>query len=286
MIDSYMEEYDLSEAKKEEAIITAKVGEKSLFTPPAYFVRVQLLDGTESRYLHRISRQQMNNFKIGDNIEGFSIYGTFSTARDFLYDSFFFVVAIATFGFFSLLGLFLLITEIPAIERLIKKTFLGKPSKGNGMKFLTVVMIVFVYFSGRFLVNILRKMIPISNTKTEAIIIDEQADIGYRKHQDAKFEFTLSFQNRDGENVEVVKEVTKNTFDQFSFGDKIEISYRNSNPYDVFVNHTTLADITQSLFYIELLIYVGMLAVMVFTAYALHHWKKSQDTNTEDHSSS
>lgn len=281
MVFEYFEEYDLTSAKKDSATITAKTSEKGLFTPPAYFVRVELPDGSESSYLHRISNRQIQQLEVGDTLQGFSIFGEFSTIRDFLYDSMFFVGFIFLFGIFTLLGLFTLVTEIPAVDRFVSRTFLGRPAKGNGMKILYFVMIVFTYFSGRFLLNIIRKIMPFTKTNTKAIITDQTADVSYRVNQDSSYELTLAFENSDGKEIEVIKEVTKNTYDQFFTGNKIDIAYRKLNNYDVFIRNTTSGDIAQAFFYNEIFIYIGMITVMLFTAYVLFKRRKKEKAHDQ-----
>ncbi len=281
MIFEYFEEYDLTSAKKDSAMITSKVSEKSLFTPPSYFVRVELTDGNESSHLHRISKREIQKLEVGETLQGFSIYGDFSTIRDFLYDSLFFVGFIFLFGLFTLLGLFTLVIEIPAVDRFVSSTFLGRPAKGKGMKILYFVMIVFTYFSGRFLLNIVRKVMPFTKTNTQAIITDQTADVSYRVNQDSNYELTLAFENSDGKEIEVIKEVTKNTYDQFFTGNKIDIAYRKLNNYDVFIKNTTSEDIAQAFIYNEIFIYIGMMAVVLFTIYVLFKKRKNERSRAQ-----
>lgn len=276
LIFSYLEEYNLPAATKEQGIVTDKLSKKGLFTPPSYYVRVKLPHGEESRYIHRVSKRQIDELDIGDEINGFTIYGTFSTVRDFIFDSLFFVGAIALFGFFTILGIFVLMMEIPPIERMINQSFLGRPSKGKGYKILTVVMMIFAYFVGRFLLNLWRKIMPIGKTKTEATIIDEKADITFRIHEDSYYAFTLHFENERGELVEVMKEVTRETYNQFSIGEKINIAYRNENPYDVFIHDKSTINMAELVFYYEFIVYAAMVVVMLFTGYALIKMKRKK----------
>lgn len=269
LIFSFVEEYNLAAATEEQGIVTDKVGEKGLFTPPYYYVRVELPNGEESQYLHRVSKQQIDNLDIGDKIDGLTIHGSFFTMRDFIYESLFFIGAILLFGLVTLLVLFVLISEIPFIKRLINKTFLGRPAKENGYKILIVMTIIFAYVAGRFLLNLYRKIIPIGQTKTEAVIIDELADRSFRRHEDSRFEFSIQFKNEHGENIEVIKEVTANTFEKYFVGDNIPISYRNGNHYDVFINEMTTTDLIQSLFYHQSIMYIVMTVLVLIIGYIL-----------------
>src|SRR5699024_10670208 len=74
-------------------------------------------------------------------------------------------------------------------------------------KILIVMTIIFTYVAGRFLLNLYRKIIPIGQTKTKAVIIDELADRSFRRHEDSRFEFSIQFKNEHGE-----KEVTRDTY--------------------------------------------------------------------------
>lgn len=278
LIFSYFEDYNLKYASKEETVVIEKVGEKGLFTPPAYFVKVKLPNGEKSDYLHRISKNQMKKLEPGDRISGFSTSkGNFHTIRDFLYDSMFYSVGILVFGLFTFLGLFVLLTEIPAVDRFLdERTFLGRRSTGNGMKTLAVVMAVFIYFSGRFLSNLFQKLFPFMKTKTEAVIIDQHANTTYRRYEDSSYHFTLLFEDENGMAIRSMKHVTNTTYSSYNVGDSFPISYRNSNPYDVFVNHTNLLDVIPTLFYVELLVYSGFIACIIFTGCVLLKRRKSK----------
>src|SRR5699024_9745494 len=78
-------------------------------------------------YLNRTSKRQMKNIETGDTVSGVSTSARdFSTIRDFLFDSMFFVGAILLFGLFTIGGIFVLLTEIPAVDRFLEeKTFFG-----------------------------------------------------------------------------------------------------------------------------------------------------------------
>lgn len=283
LIADYMDEYNLFAAEKQEVTIIDKVGSKGLFTPPAYFVRVELPSGEISPYLNRISKGQINKFDQGDTLTGFSTYsGEFSTIRDFFFDSIFFAGGILLFGLFTLVGIFVLLTEIPAVDRFInEKTFMGRTSTGNGMKILTVTMAVFIYFSARFLYNLFHKLVPFMKTNTEAKIIDTYSDVSFRRYEDSIYQFTLLFEDNAGNKMEVIKDVTRNTFDHYSIGNSLSITYRNLNPYDIFIHPTTMVDAIQTLFYTESFVYLCLIAVVLFTGYVLLKRKRDREKITK-----
>ncbi|MEI3607504.1 hypothetical protein SPD48_17630 [Pseudogracilibacillus sp. SE30717A] len=279
----YMDEYDILSAEKVDVPIIQKVGEKNLFTPPSYFVRVELPHGEESEYLSRISKHQMKEVEPGDHLSGFTTNGRdFLTWRDFIIDGFIFLGAILLFGAFTLLGVFMLLSAIPAVDRFFEeKTFLGRRTIGNGMKLLTIAISVFVYFSGRFLHNLLLKLFPFMKTSTEAKIIDSYSYFSYRKYEDSVYEFTILFEDVNGNEIEVIKEVTRSTFNHYTLGESLPISYRTQNPYDVFVNQTTFADIFGMVVYLELFMYLFFIATIIFTGYVLLNKRKKNKSRAD-----
>lgn len=275
LIIDYIEEYNLISAKKEDVIIVDKIGEKGLFTQPAYFVRVLLPNGEEANYLNRVSKRQINNLEPGDSISGFSTSpSNFSTIRDFLYDSMFFLFGITLFGFITFCAVIVLITQIPAVDRFLKtKTFLGRTSKGNGMKLLASVMAIFLFFVGRFLFNLFQKLFPFMKTKTDAVIIDKDSYITYRKYEDSSFELTLLFRDESGNTIKVIKDVTQHTYNKYGIGEKLPATYKDSNPYDLFISDTTVTDVLHTFLYVEFLVYIVMIAVMIYTGFKLWKYK-------------
>ncbi|WP_203364223.1 hypothetical protein [Bacillus sp. REN10] len=270
LIESYLEEYNLLSATEQEAIVIDKIGEKSLFTPPSYYVRVKLPNGEEVNALNRISKKQIHELEPGDRISGLATSSiSFLTIRDMLFGNILYLVAILLFGLFSIGSVFLLISEIlPAVERFLEeKTFLGRTT--NGMGILIGVTAIFMYFASTFLYNLFHKLIPWMKASTEAKIIDKYSYITYRKHEDSTYQLTLLFEDRNGHEMKVIKEVTENTYGHYVIGDPLPISYRQSNPYDIFVNGTNGADIIDTLFYNETLIYISSIAVTLFVGYAL-----------------
>ena len=277
LILEYKEEYDLVSAEKAEARVVEKIGQKGLFTQPAYFVRVLLPNGEEADYLNRVSKKEIKNLNPGDTISGFSTSpSNFSTFRDLLFDSIFFLFGIALFGFIAFCCLIALITQIPAIDHFLEtKTFLGRTSKGNGIKILATVIGIFLFFVGRFLINLFHKLFPFMKTKSNAIITDKESYISYRKYKDSSFQFTISFRNKDGEVINVIKDVTRHTYHKYEIGGEISVMYKNNNPYDLFISETTISDVFYTVLYMEFFVYVAMLAIIIFTGFVL--WKKKEN---------
>ncbi len=281
LVVDYIEEYNILSAKKIEVPIVEKIGEKGLFTPPTYYARVELPNGEVSEYLNRISKRQIQTLEEGNFLSGFSTYnGDFSTWRDFLFDSLLFLGAIFLFGMFTFLGIFVLLCTIPAVDQFFeKRTFLGRSSKGNGMKLVTIAISVFVFFSVRFLFNLFYKLFPAMKTSTEAKIIDTYSHFSFRKYEDSVYEFTILFEDVHGNEIEVIKEVTRSTFNQFALGDSLPVTFRNLNSYDVFVQHTTFKDIFGMVVYLELFMYLFFIVTIIFTGYVLYNKKTKKKRN-------
>ncbi len=270
LITDYIDDYNLLNAEKEEATIVGKTAEKGLFLSPAYYVKVDLNGGKEEApfkgYLNRISKKQMKNLQVGDKINGFSTDKDFSTIRDFLFDSIFYLLGITVFGLLALALVFAVILEIEVVDR-----FFTRLDETRGAKFLwkiigrccTVLAIaVVLYFSTRYLSNLLHKIVPIAQTKTEALITEKHVDISYKEYQDSAYEFTLEFTSQTGEKIRVVKAVTRHTYNKYEIYEKLPISYRNSDPYDLFVQGTSEIDLLNMMTYTEWMLYAMLLLIL------------------------
>lgn len=279
---SYIEEYDFATTQPASATIVEKQGAKGLFMPPSYYVRVQLEDGEEANYLNRVSKSQMNSLAIGDEISGYSSRpADFSTMRDIIFDSLFFLFGILVFGTLAFCCFVAFVLSIPALERMeeraatkrrIKKRKKlrrkGKTLKmRQGWGIVGAVLFIFSIFIVRYLWNLLRKLLPIGKTETEALILDRTADVSYRKYEDSIYELVIAFNDRAGHNIQVKREVTRHTYNQYGFGDKLPITYRNANPYDVFIRDVSIWDLVQSLLYVEVYVYLVMIAVTIFVGW-------------------
>ncbi|PID04661.1 MULTISPECIES: hypothetical protein [unclassified Sporosarcina] len=277
MIDSYMDEYDLRSIQSEEVTIIEKVGAKGLFTPPVYYVRIRLPNGEEPGRLNRLSKNQMENSKIGDSLSGYMTgTATFSTARDIAIDSLYYLLAIIVFGILTFFCLVALIFSIPAVDRFERKMHSKRRVKSKkkwsvrkrAWRNAGIIVLFFLFISGRFVWNLIRKLQFVGKTETEATILDQFSHTTYRRYEDSQYELTISFKDQAGHTFEVLKDVTRHTYQQYGIGDKLPISYRNANTYDVFVPDHSIWDVAQAFTYWELYMYIILLAVSVFVVWA------------------
>lgn len=110
--------------------------------------------------------------------------------------------------------------------------------------------------------NSFHKVIPIGQTKTHAVITAKSSEREWlfylpfsdRPAGDPVFEFVLQFKDENGKNYRMKKEVTRYTFERYKTYDQISISYRKSNPFDIFIRDTTFTDTYQAFTYWEFII--------------------------------
>lgn len=81
-------------------------------------------------------------------------------------------------------------------------------------------------------------------------------------------ELTISFKDHTGSTIEMEKAVTEHTYPKFDIGEKLPISYRNADSYDVFVRGNTIWDYLLLFTYRELFVYIGLISVSAFTIWA------------------
>ena len=286
LTSSYFEEYDLMSTEPKTETVASIVGTKSLFTPPAYNVKIEQPDGTPSEELYRISKKQMEELTQGDELEGYATGPTgFSTGRDILIDSMFYLAGIGVLGFLAFCCLVATILSIPAIEQAEQKSAYKrhvkkkrkKHKKNKKMKqqdtgwgIAGAIVLFFLFFASRFLLNLFRKVMPFGKTETEAVIFDKYSYVTYRKHEDSIRELTVAFDDQDGNTIQVVKDVTRNTYTDYDIGDRLPIAYNPSSPYDVFVRGTSIQDTFQALLTWEMLVYGSILAVSGFVIWAYY----------------
>lgn len=283
LISSYIEEYDLLSMEPASGIVTEKTGTKSLFKPPAYNVRVLLPNGKESPYLHRVSKKQLNAISVGDRVEGYSAHSAdFSTIRDIFYDSLFYFFGIIILGFIAFCCLVAFVFSIPGIERLEKKTPSKRKKKRkrkkrnesreqverSGWRIAWSVIFIFLLFLTPAAINTVRKLWPFGKTEKHAMIVDTNSYVTYRRHEDSSYELTISFLDHAGNHIRVIKDVTNHTYQQYNIGDILPITYRNANPYDLFVPGTSIWDIYYAVLTAEAFVYMVIIAVTVFVGWA------------------
>lgn len=276
MIITFAEEIDMTSLSKIEQGITAKKSDKSLFRAPSYYVQTEAEDNAREDLFHRITSSQMKNLEVGDKLAGYTTYGgNFYTIYDLLFSSFWLLFAIAIFGGFTVLGLFVLICEIPRVDELLAKTFLGRPSSGKfGMGLLYVVLAIFLFYSGQIGLNLFHKVIPVNQTVTNAEVIDRYQDINYRKYADSTFQLTVQFQDEDGHYIQVDKEVTRQTYDDHLAADSFAISYRQNNPYDIFDQSSSPQAMIQSFLYLESMLALFLIAIIIYSVYMIYKHKR------------
>ncbi|WP_301107439.1 DUF3592 domain-containing protein [Sporosarcina sp.] len=282
---SYIEEYDLFSTEPSNAFVAEKTAAKGLFTAPDYYVWTELPDGEGTRSLNRVSKSQIEDIEIGDTFSGYSAGSSgFSTVRDIVADSFFHLTAIfflvlLTFGCF--VGI---IFYIPTINRLEKKKSPKRQAKQKrkrrkkgkrkrdgkrtGWRIAVAIGLIFLVISGRFVMNLIRKVLPFGKTETEALIIDMSEDISYTRRGESFYELIVSFRDQAGQIVQVMREVTSNTYGQYEIGDTLPIAYRNADPYDIFVRGTSLIDVVHTSSYYEFFMYLSLLTVSLFVGWA------------------
>lgn len=279
---SYIEEYNLFSAEPVTVTTVDKIAAKGLYTPPAYYVRVELPNGEESTYLNRISKSEEKAIQVGDSINGYSLRPSdFSTIHDFTFDSSLFLFGIAVFGFLAFCCLIALLLSIPVLDALEKKISYKRQKKRQqkrrkkekqkkerkGWRIVAVVLLVFLIFIGRFLLNLVRKLLPFGKTDTDALILDRDSHVTYRKYEDSSYELTVTFEDYAGRTFQLIKNVTGQTYQQYGIGDKLPIAYRNANPYDVFVRGNSFLDIFEAVMTWESLVCLIMLAVTLFAGW-------------------
>lgn len=285
MIDSYLDEYDLASIRSAEATVIDKTASKGLFTPPTYFVWVELAGEEESKNRNRVSKSQIENIEIGDTINGYLTGATtFSTMRDILVDGVYYLIAIFVFAFMAFCLLVAFFLSIPALERLEEKISSERFEKRKRMRKKKrkkkvdsrqrawrnagIVIAIFLFIAKSFVVNLIRTVQPFGKTKTEATVVDRFEDTTYRKYEDSIRELTISYKDHAGRTIEMAKDVTRHTYSQYGIGEKLPISYRNADSYDVFVRGNSIWDYLLLFTYTELLVYLGLIAVSAFVIWA------------------
>lgn len=298
LIIAYFEEYNLFSTEPTTVTTIEKIGEKSLFNPPTYFVLVELPNGDEAPYHNRISKQQIEQLEVADTIKGYSSSKSdFSTIRDLVRDTFFFLLAFLIIGFVWVSCLIALIDEFPRRqqparkqqktkskmskkerkqqrkEKIVKKE---KRRKKIVWSMVSIAALTYLFLIGRLVLNLLRKVLPFGKTETEAIVLDRNYEISYRKYADSKYEFVISFENTQGQNFRIIKDVTPYTYEHYRVGDKLPIAYREANPYDVFVRGTSIEDVIQLLFTSHILVYSLITGIIIFSIWVMYKERKKR----------
>ncbi len=293
MIDTYLKEYNLFSIQSTEATVIEKSASKGLFTPPTYFVRVEFTGAEVNIKRNRVSKNQIDNIHIGDTINGYLTDATtFSTMRDIIIDGIYYLIAIFVLAFIAFCLLVPFFFSIPAVERLGEKLLSKRcekterirrkkrkkkvDSRRRAWRNLGIILVFFLFIVKGFIANLIRAVYPFGKTKTEATIIDRFEYRSFRRYEDSIWELTLTFKDHAGRPIEIAKDVTSYTYPKYGIGDKLPISYRNADSYDVFVRRNSIQDYHLFFTYVELYVYMGMIAVSVFSiwAYLIDHKDK------------
>ncbi|MFA8437399.1 hypothetical protein [Pueribacillus sp. YX66] len=278
-VTSFVTDYNILNAEKTTATVVEQHSKKSLFRTPTYFVTVDLNRieeyGDYNGIENRVTSFQMKKAEQTSEVNGYFIDDHFFTLYDILLDSFVIIVLsifLLLCLFAMLLYPFLIIVEKKKVQQKpkkprrlkVKKKSRDEPEKMTFTKiFLTIFFVGGFMFSSLFVVNSFHKFIPLGQTKTDAIVKakDSELEVMYflkmwrETTADPTFTLQLLFETEDGERYEVVKEVTRHTYRKTDVGDVLEISYRNVNPYDIFVS-SSLGDFLVLWVYTELYLYI------------------------------
>lgn len=315
VIKDFAEDYDLLQAEKGYVTVVGKTAEKGLFRPPAYYVKVDINNkNPEDLYdgvLNRVAAWQMKSLEHGDKIKGYIIDNHhFFTLYDVILDSLVFLGGIAVLAIFILsllvwgISLFIPIEENKKLNKKRKgrkkirqskkkrqvKKYQPK-DKEKSFSFETTFLVVFFIVAGMltvgFVVNTFHKVIPIAQMKTDAIIIEKNSEREWLRHSltsnqkaDPVFQFTLTYEDKTGRMYRVVKEVTYHTFNKYGTYDSIPISYRNGNPFDLFIKGTSLKDLFDAVMYWQFIIYATIATMAIFSGFfTLKRLQKKRTSN-------
>ena len=302
-IQYFIKNSPLVTAEKETVTVVDKTAVKGLFRPPAYYVKVDansknsdtLFDGL----INRVTSKQMRSLEVGDSIDGYILDNArFLTTYDLVVDGMLFLFGIFVL-FILIVGLvvgfiFSLLPRKENKKRNVKKNNKKESKEESKLPsifkwlFLVVLSVIIIIFSFQFLVNSIHKIIPVGQTTTDALIIDKYSEREWQfvpapifvdQVVDALFEFTLSYEDESGETYKIVKAVTAHTFENYDISDTIPISYRNSNPLDVFIRNTTFMDAIQAIRYWELGIYLFTVvaAILVVVFWVVNKFKRKKN---------
>ncbi|REB11584.1 hypothetical protein DVB69_00105 [Sporosarcina sp. BI001-red] len=88
-------------------------------------------------------------------------------------------------------------------ERNKVKKLKKEKQKEAGWGIAGVTVLFFLLFTVRFLINLVRKVSPFGKTETEALIFDNYSDTTYHKFEESTYEFTVAFEDKNGNNISV-----------------------------------------------------------------------------------
>lgn len=293
VVKEFARSYNLLDAEVGYVEVVAKTANKGLFQPPAHYVKVDINDKNPNDVydgvLNRVTTFQMKNLEIGDQIKGFIISDNhFMTLYDIIFDSIIFVLGVIILILFILAALIGIIgvfvkeerpkkSKLPPKKKRWKKRKVKEEKKSFsiGAAFLIAFFVITGFLSFTFMINTFHKAVPIFQTKTDAVIVDKYSErewLAFRglhalsEHTaDPLFQLTLLYKDENGVERRAIKEVTHHTFYKYEVNDAILISYRDANPFDIFIRESTLLDFIDATKYWQFIIYSSISTAAILT---------------------
>lgn len=249
-VSMFMDYFLTSERELSEQYVLEKQSEKGLFLGPRYQI-ITDRDGSSSF----VTKKKFESLELGDPIKGhYSNEHHFYTKLDDFYESSLLISLVLITGALFAICLLGFIYSIPCIEKKVternkleqaQKSGKGKKKKRRKKKkrklefwmvLLGVIVAIGLVYNTLYTVNLLHKMIPIGQTTVEAEIIDRESDINITTRANYSTHYlTILFTVDDGQTYRVKKEITGSTYNEREDHSLIDISYRNNNPYDIFI---------------------------------------------------
>lgn len=314
LVMDYLEDYEVFHSKDTPAVVTKKVAVNNLTGKPKYFVIVDLNEhDTNNGIKNRVFAWQFKRLEVGDTIKGYHIREEhFFTGLDILADSVIFVFGLLIMLFFWLMLILWPISKFlesrekrrkpqssqkqkksepkKKKRRKVIKPFLKRILSERAYQFLEdflfdkVIFIIFfsivLVLTSGFTMNGLQKNSPIGKTKTTADVTDHHAKseayyyIG--EVSDPYYTLDLIFEDKQGQEYRVIKEVTQSTYQHHKNGRPIEISYVNFNPYNVFVRDYRLWNLMEITRYVKFIFFSMTLIVMAIITLLYVHFKRKK----------
>lgn len=270
VVSMYIDDFVTSERKSSEQYILEKQSEKGLFFGPRYQI-ITNHDIAPSL----VTKKKFESLELGDTIQGhLTNTKQFYTKTDDFYAVFTAIVLIVLIGAALLLFLFLFLISIPYIDKKltelngrkqgkIKKQRRRKKKIKFWMVLAGILVAIGLVFNTLYTVNLFHKIVPIAQTTVEAEIIDQVSDINITSKGNFSTHYlTVRFTAEDGQDYRVEKEVTGTTYNKWASETSIDIRYRNSNPYTIFIKTTSVFELISVLLHRWTIVYLMFLLVI------------------------
>ena len=283
----YFDNNQLINTKKTEAKVVHKVAKKGYLLPPTYFVIVDEKDNASSSIYdatrHYVSKKEMNQLEVDDMIVGFTTDGhNFSTVLDFLLWSFWYFAILLAVVPLTILFTYPYIPEIKFIKRFLQwftKKLSTYTVDHKQFKPFMIAMIILICscFSFLFLLNIFHETVSPNQSKTEAKIIEKNMNRSSGRYSRTHYYLTLEYHTDQGKQL-IIKSVSSQTY-KLNEGTNVNISYRNSNSYDVYISKANWKKAIKIIISVETFIF----SIMIFTFYALMKPRDNIDKKRVSH---